>query len=80
MRARIEAANTEIYAQMAASIRAHRADEVLGLSPELFVRVMHALIDGLMFLHAMTPDLVDARVVRAAFAALLTAESKNVLF
>jgi hypothetical protein len=37
------------------------------MTPELFVRVMHAVVDGLMFLHALTPDLIDEGVVRAAF-------------
>jgi len=74
MRTRIEAANTEIYGQMAAAMRARGVDEARGISPELFVRVMHAMIDGLMFLHAMTPELIDAHVVRAAFSVLAAAE------
>jgi hypothetical protein len=31
---------------------------------------MHAMVDGLMFLHALTPELIDATVVRAAIEAI----------
>jgi hypothetical protein len=40
------------------------------LPPEMLVRVLHAMVDGLMFLHALTPELVDAAVVRAALGVL----------
>jgi AcrR family transcriptional regulator len=77
MRTRIETANAEIYERMAAGIRALGGEQALGMSPEHFVRVMHALIDGLMFLHAMTPELIDASVVRAAFAALACGQTPS---
>jgi hypothetical protein len=35
-----------------------------------FVRVTHALSEGLMFGHFMAPDLIDRKVMVAAFAAL----------
>jgi hypothetical protein len=44
----------------------------MAVPPDMFVRIMHALIDGLMFLHALTPDLITAEVVRAAFAMVAT--------
>jgi TetR/AcrR family acrAB operon transcriptional repressor len=70
MRERVEHANAEIYRQMAAGIRSLVADAELPVEPELFVRIMHAMVDGLMFLHALTPELIDATVVRAAIEAI----------
>jgi hypothetical protein len=40
---------------------------MLPLPAEELVRVLHALIDGLMLLHSLTPELIDADTVRAAF-------------
>jgi AcrR family transcriptional regulator len=70
MRARVAAVNGEIYRQMAAGLRGFGAEGDLSMPPEMFVRVAHALIDGLMFLHALTPELIDASVVRAALGML----------
>jgi AcrR family transcriptional regulator len=70
MRERVAAANAEIYRQMAAGLRSFGAEADLAMPPEMFVRVAHALIDGLMFLHALTPELIDATVVRAALGVL----------
>jgi AcrR family transcriptional regulator len=70
MRAQVVAANGAIYAELAAGMRGAFDAESLPLAPEMLVRVMHALVDGLMFLHALTPELVDAAVVRAALGVL----------
>jgi len=70
MRRRIAEANAEIYRHMAASLQDRVPDATLPIPAAQFVRVAHALIDGLMFLHALTPDLIDARTVRAAFRAI----------
>jgi AcrR family transcriptional regulator len=70
MRERVAAANAEIYRQMAAGLRHFGAEAELAMPPDLFVRVAHALIDGLMFLHALTPELIDDSVVRAALGML----------
>jgi AcrR family transcriptional regulator len=70
MRERVEHANAEIYRQMAAGLRNLFAESELPAEPELFVRIMHAMVDGLMFLHALTPELIDASVVRAAIEAV----------
>ncbi len=80
MRARVVAANAEIYRHMAVGLRSLGAEADLPMAPELFVRVMHALVDGLMFLHALTPELVDADVVRAAIKGILGKERKDVPF
>jgi AcrR family transcriptional regulator len=70
MRARIARANEEIYRQMAAGLHDLGAEADLPMAPKLFVKVAHALIDGLMFLHALTPDLIDADAVRAAIKSI----------
>ena len=70
MRERVAVANGDIYRQMAAGLRSFGAEAELAMKPEMFVRVAHALIDGLMFLHALTPELIDASVVRAALGVL----------
>ncbi len=68
MRERIETANSEIYRALAERVRASGDAEALPVAPETLVRVLHALVDGLMFLHALTPALIDAAVVRGAFS------------
>jgi AcrR family transcriptional regulator len=70
MRRRIARENTRIYAFIAAELlKFIRADE-LPMPVERFVRVTHALSDGLMFGHFMTPDLIDRAVIVSAFEAL----------
>jgi AcrR family transcriptional regulator len=70
MRARIAAGNAEIYRQAAAGLLAFVPQSELPMPASVFVRVVHALIDGLLFLHAMTPELVGEQEVRAAFDAI----------
>jgi len=70
MRARVAAGNAEIYRRAAEALRQAMPEGSLPVAPEVFVRVMHALIDGLMFLHALTPELVGPEIVRAAITSL----------
>jgi hypothetical protein len=49
--------------------QAFQSDE-LPMAPELLVRVLHALTDGLTFLRFLTPELITDKVVVAAFEAL----------
>jgi AcrR family transcriptional regulator len=70
IRRRMSEANAGIYRQMEEGLRHFAGDGAPPLPPEMFVRVAHALVDGLMFLHALTPDLIDERVVYAAFELL----------
>jgi AcrR family transcriptional regulator len=70
MRARIAATNAEIYRNAAAGLLTFVAQSELPMPADKFVRVMHALIDGLVFLHTLTPDLVGETEIRAAFGAL----------
>jgi AcrR family transcriptional regulator len=76
MLARVAAGNAEIYRRAAEALRAAMPEGSLPIAPEAFVRVMHALIDGLMFLHALTPDLVGPEIVRAAFSAMAGGASR----
>lgn len=42
----------------------------LPMPPEILVRVINSLIEGLMFQNFLTPELVTEEVIRSAFAAL----------
>jgi hypothetical protein len=45
-------------------------EEDLPMPADQLVRVVHALIEGLVFQRLLTPELVPDKVFRAAFAAL----------
>jgi AcrR family transcriptional regulator len=70
MRARLEAMNAAIYRAAAADLAASVPAEALPLPPETFVKVAHALIEGLMLTHFLTPELITQDVIVAAFEAL----------
>jgi AcrR family transcriptional regulator len=69
MRERLLARNREIYRLMAERARSDVGDE-LPLRPEIFVKAVHALIEGLMLTHFLTPELIDRDVIVGAFEAL----------
>ena len=59
------------YAEFAEWLRLFAAEgNELPMPPEILIRVLHALIDGLLFQRFLTPDLVPDEVFYAAFAAL----------
>lgn len=70
LRTRLAKANAEIYAQAAAHVRRTARLKELPADPLTLVKILHALTDGLTFLHALSPDLVDDKVVIAAFEAI----------
>lgn len=70
MRARLVAVNEEIYRWAAQQLVTLIAPEDLPMPPEDFVRVLHALTDGLLFLRFLTPELVPDEVIINAFVAL----------
>lgn len=70
MRRRLVEANAEAYRQAAAATAAAGAESDLPLPAEEFVRVLHAMMDGLAMLASLTPELITPEVVRSAFAAL----------
>jgi AcrR family transcriptional regulator len=69
MRARIAKENAEIYKLLAKAIVQYIPAEELPMPAVKFVRVMHALTDGLMFEHFMSPELITEDVIVAAFVA-----------
>jgi AcrR family transcriptional regulator len=58
------------YDAGAAWFRTAGASEELPMSPEILVRVIYALTEGLIFQRILTPELVPDNVIHAAFAAL----------
>jgi AcrR family transcriptional regulator len=76
MRSRVRQLNEGIYRAGAARMaQAFRAEE-LPMAPEVLVRVIHALTDGLSFLRFITPELITDDVVLAAFEALAHARHR----
>jgi AcrR family transcriptional regulator len=70
MRRRIARENVKIYAWIARELLKFIPQRELPMPVNQFVRVTHALSEGLMFGHFMTPDLIDRKVMIAAFVAL----------
>lgn len=69
-RARVVAANKEIYDRFTAALREWRSPNELPMPADQLVAVAHALTDGLLLHRFLTPDLVPDEVFYAAFAAL----------
>ena len=70
LRSRLTKANAGIYGLATKRVMENARLDELPMPPEKLVRVLHALIDGLTFLNALTPDLVDEGIISAAFDAL----------
>jgi len=68
LRARVNAITADSYEIGAEWLRGFGQD--LPMPPEHLVRVIHALIEGLVFQRILTPDLCPDEVFFAAFAAL----------
>ena len=62
--------NAKIYPHIAQRITALIPEDQLPMPAETFVRVTHALSDGLMFSHFMAPEQFTDDVIVAAFQAL----------
>ena len=62
--------NAKIYAQIAAHLTTLIPADRLPMPAETFVRITHALSDGLMFAHFMAPEEFTEDVIVAAFEAL----------
>lgn len=71
MRARVQDVTARDYAAGAAWLRAMVNERELPMPPELLVRVLHALIEGLTFQRLLTPELFPDEVFFAAFDALV---------
>ena len=70
LRAELSAQNSAIYQRMAAGLLQFVPAEALPMPAEVFVRVLDALITGLLFTYFQTPDLISDDVFVAAFEAL----------
>ena len=70
LRSRIAQVNAEIYRRGAERFQQLFPTEDLPMPPDQFVRVLHALSDGLLFLRFMQPELMTDEVIIAAFEAL----------
>ena len=58
------------YAAGAAWVRANADEHEIPMPPDIFVRVVHAMTEGLLFQRFLTPELIPDKVFYAAFAAL----------
>lgn len=70
VRARVQAITAKAYGDGVEWLRAGVDPAELAMPPEMLVRVIHALTDGLLFQRILTPDLVPDEVFFAAFGAL----------
>jgi AcrR family transcriptional regulator len=75
MRARLERANAEIYLWAEGELKKYVAAGEFPVPPAQFVRVLHALTEGLLALHFLTPGLITEEVILAAFEALAPRKS-----
>jgi AcrR family transcriptional regulator len=78
MRIRAAQYNAATYERMEAWVRRMFPVDQLRMPPAQFVRVLHALSNGLLVIGALAPDLVSADVVRAALAALAKDDATKV--
>jgi AcrR family transcriptional regulator len=67
----------ERYASAAEWWRSIIAEDQLPMPPELLVRVLNALIEGLTIQWLLTPELIPDDVIYAAFAALASARPQT---
>ena len=70
LRARLVAANAGIYRWAEQGLLQFISASELPLPANQFVRVLHALTDGLLYLRFLTPELITDDVIIAAFEAL----------
>jgi AcrR family transcriptional regulator len=71
LRAQVREITAKRFEAGAAWVRAVSDEHELSMPPELFVRVVHALTEGLLFQRFLTPELYPDEVFYAAFAALV---------
>jgi AcrR family transcriptional regulator len=74
MRARFVQLNSEAYRRAAQEMLAYIPERKLPMPAQVFVRVLHGIIEGLTFLSFLTPELITAEVILAAFDALGTSK------
>jgi AcrR family transcriptional regulator len=67
---RVRQVTAQAYADGVAWLNATAHSDELAIAPELLVRVLHALTDGLLFQKILTPELVPDEVFYTAFGLL----------
>jgi AcrR family transcriptional regulator len=77
IRARVREITAESYRAGAEWLRAVADDRELPMPPDILVRVLHAMTEGLLFQRFLTPELFPDEVFYAAFAALSIAPPKK---
>lgn len=70
MRARLNEENARLYAWAADNLLRFVDAADLPMPADRFVRVLHALTEGLFLTRALTPELIDRAAIVAAFEAL----------
>ena len=70
MRVRVREFTARSYEAGAAWLRTVADEHTLSMPPESFVRVVHALTEGLLVQRFLTPELISDDVFYDAFAAL----------
>ncbi len=70
LRKRVQRITAKAYEDGAQWLRAATHERELSLPPELMVRVLHVLTDGLLFQRILTPQLISDEVFHAAFSIL----------
>jgi AcrR family transcriptional regulator len=70
MRERLSRANAEIYKWAEQQLLQFVVPDDLPVTPDEFVRIVHALTEGLMMMHFLTPDLVTEETMVLAFESL----------
>jgi AcrR family transcriptional regulator len=70
LRSQLVAANADIYRWAEHGLLQVVPAGEIPMPADQFVRVLHALTDGLMYLRFLTPELITDEVIKAAFEAL----------
>ena len=70
MRAKVREVTAQSYAFGEQWLRTVTKEEELPMPADQLVRVLHAMIEGLVFQRLLTPELVPDEIFRAAFGAL----------
>jgi hypothetical protein len=77
IRAQLHNITARDYGAGAAWLRTVADEGELPMPPDIFVRVVHALIEGLLLQRFLTPELVPDEMFYAAFAALAVDRRKE---
>jgi AcrR family transcriptional regulator len=70
LRARLVEVNTDIYRWAEHNLLQIVPESALPMPADQFVKVLHALTDGLLYLRFLTPELITDEMIIAAFEAL----------